>query len=336
VFERKTDDTANSDLTHGEWVMRCEQRTLDDIRALGGNDIADEHRFAAADRVSQINLALYRTFMQPFVRACATPQFADLTRQMHPLRLQYELCSNANPLMAPLAAMAERARKNRKPVAADNPFLALQENFSRQIVAALDAWRDASEALAERWFMNIYGSPVLQKAVGVEPQAALPLRKAAKSPLHRELMAKRAAELRAKIATGGPHEAVIRALLFAAMGRAAVDERGFEMMRRIREAESDVPLAEFKAIAREQFYMLLIDTEAALQAIPAMLPDDPKLRQKALDLIMQVLSARGEYSSDDRERLARVASLLGADPRSIATENLGRAANENPVQAIAS
>ena len=74
VFETKTADTANADLAHGDWVMRCEARTLDDIRALGGNDIADEHRFAAADRVSQINLALYRTFMQPFVRAFVTPQ----------------------------------------------------------------------------------------------------------------------------------------------------------------------------------------------------------------------------------------------------------------------
>ncbi len=52
VFEAKTEDTANPDLATGEWVMRCEQRTLDDIRALGGNDAADERCFAAAARVS--------------------------------------------------------------------------------------------------------------------------------------------------------------------------------------------------------------------------------------------------------------------------------------------
>ncbi len=50
VFEKRTEDTVNADLAQGDWVMRCEARTLDDIRALGGNDIADEHRFAAADR----------------------------------------------------------------------------------------------------------------------------------------------------------------------------------------------------------------------------------------------------------------------------------------------
>ena len=69
VFEDKTEDTVNPDLVTGNWVMRCEARTLNDIRALGGNDAADERRFATAARVSEINLALYRTFAQPMVRA---------------------------------------------------------------------------------------------------------------------------------------------------------------------------------------------------------------------------------------------------------------------------
>ena len=56
--------------------MRCEERTLDDIRALGGNDIADERRFATAAKVSEINLALYRTFAQPLVRAAVPPGMA--------------------------------------------------------------------------------------------------------------------------------------------------------------------------------------------------------------------------------------------------------------------
>jgi hypothetical protein len=317
--------------------MRCEARTLDDIRALGGNDIADEHRFAAADRVSQTNLALYRTFMQPFVRAFITPQAADMIRQFHPLRLQYELFSSANPMIAPLAAMAEQVRENRKPAAEGNPFVAMQENMSRQIVAALDAWRDASEAWSERVFTNVYGSPVLQAALGVDPAATLPLRKAAKSPLHHELMAKRIAELKSKITAGGLREAVIRGLLFAGMGRAAIDERGFETVRRIRDAQSDVPLSQFKAIVREQFYMLLIDAEAALQAIPSMLPDDPEVRQRAFNLIMQVLGARGEYSAEDRERIGRIAGVFGVDGQLSAAPNLALAtANENPAQARAS
>ena len=99
VLEAKGKDTVGSDLVGGQWVMRCEARTLDDIRALGGNDAADERRFATAARVSEINLALYRAFAQPVVRAMTSAPFADTMRQLHPLRLQYELFSDANPLM---------------------------------------------------------------------------------------------------------------------------------------------------------------------------------------------------------------------------------------------
>ena len=46
-----------------------------------------------------------------------------------------------------------------------------------------------------------------------------------------------------------------------------------------------------------------------------MLPVEKEPRLKAFDLITQVLSARGEYSADDRERLQRVGRLFGVDER---------------------
>jgi pimeloyl-ACP methyl ester carboxylesterase len=313
IFEPKTEQTANADLASGEWIMRCEARTFDDIRALGGNDIADEHRFGTVDHVSQTNLALYRTFVQPFVRALVNPALADWMQQLHPLRLQYELFSDANPMMRPVAALAERVRDNRRPVSGENQFLAAEKQMSRHIVDALDAWRDFNENAVERIFLTTYGSAALQSAAGIDPRSSLPLRKAAKSALHNELAEKRIAELKSHISLGGPREAIIRALIFAGMGRAAVDERGFEMVRRIREMHSDVPLSVFKAKVREQFYLLQLDTEAALAAIPSMLSGDAQARQEAFDLIVHVLGARGEYSADDRDRLLKLASLFGAD-----------------------
>jgi hypothetical protein len=313
VFESKTKDTINPDLAAGNWVMRCEARTLDDIRALGGNDAADERRFATAARVSETNLALYRTYAQPIVRSLVNAPMAQWMQQLHPLRLQYEMFSNANPIMAPVANLAEQVRKNRKPVTDDNPFIASQENVSRQIVAALDAWRDMVERSAERTFLTVYGSPTLQAAVGVDPASTRPPRRATKSPLHRELLQTRIAELKARIPAGGLREAVIRALIYVGMGRAAVDERGFEALRRIRRVHGDVPLAAFKALVREQFNMLLIDEQATLAAIPAMLPPEQESRRKAFDLIKEVLSARGEFTAEDRKRLDEIARLFGVD-----------------------
>src|SRR3954463_10001823 len=181
VFDARTGDTTNSDLAAGSWVMRCEARTLDDIRALGGNDAADERRFATAARVSEINLSLYRTFAQPVVRALVNSPMAEWMQQLHPLRLQYEFFSNANPWMASVAALAGQVRKARKSVDAGNPFVALQENVSRQIVTALDGGRDASEAWAERTFLAVYGMPALQAAFGVDAAGRHSLRSAPRS-----------------------------------------------------------------------------------------------------------------------------------------------------------
>jgi pimeloyl-ACP methyl ester carboxylesterase len=313
IFEAKTDETVNPDLATGDWVMRCEERTLDDIRALGVNTFADDHCFAAVDHLSQTNLALYRTFVQPFVRAFVNPSMADFMRQLHPLRLQYELFSNANPLMAPVEASAQKVRQDRKPVASDNPFIGMQENVSRQIVSALDAWRDAGEALAERTFFALYGPSAVQSALGIDPTSTLPSRKAVKSPLHRELMEKRIADLKSKLTTGGLREAVIRGLLYAGMTRSSVDERGFEAVRRIRTVHGNMSLSDFKAAVREQFYMLLVDPEGALAAIPAMLPADPDVRRQAFGLITEVMRSRGEYIPEDRNRMQRLARLFDVD-----------------------
>src|SRR5262245_32644631 len=311
IFEDKTAETANPDLALGNWVMRCEARTLDDVRALGGNDLADERRFATAARVSEINLALYRTFAQPVVRAMISNPIADWMREMHPLRLQYELFSDQNPAMAPVAKLAEQMRKDRKPAARDNPLLAMQEQFSDQIVAGLDAWRDASEKIAEQTFLAVYGSPTLQAAVGVDPTGTQRLRKAPKNPLHRELLQKRIAELKSHIPDGGLRAAVIRGLIYAGVDRASVDERSFELARRLREEHGDMSLADFKTLVREQFNMLLIDQDAALAAIPSMLPSDAETREKAYGVIRQIMNVRGELSTEGKKRMGELARLFG-------------------------
>jgi hypothetical protein len=311
VFEPKTDSIPGADLVTGDWIMRCESRTLDDIRALGGNDAADERCFATAARISEVNLALYRTFAQPFVRALVSSRLADTLRQMHPLRIQYEMFSNANPFMAPIAGLAEEVRKNRRPVAPDNPFIATQENVSKQIVAALDGWRDFIETVAERTFLTVYGSPALQAAVGIDSADTRPLQKPAKNKLYQELIQKRIAELKSHIPLGGVREAIIRALIYVNLGRGAVDERGFETVRRLRSRYGDMPLSEFKTLVREQFAMLLIDEKAALAAIPSLLPADAAIRSDGFNAIRQVLAACGKSSAEDEKRLSEIGRLFG-------------------------
>jgi hypothetical protein len=312
TFEVRSENPVNPDLAQGQWIMRCEQRTLDDLRAMGGNSPEDERRFATAKKVSEINLANYRTYVQPWVRAMATPQMAEWMRKLHPLRVSYEIFGGQGPLMKTVEAEAETVREKRKPVPKDNPFLQAQETVSKSIVNALDKWRDAQEAISESMFLTVYGSPGLQAAVGIDPNAD-PSPRPEMSEEHRRALEMRIAELKLRIGSGALRECGIRALLYVGMARGMVDERSLAALRRMRreDAGSRLTIAEFKALVREQFFMLLLDQEASLSAIPKMLPQSMDARRHAFAAINEVLSAAGEISGETRTRLDRVAQLFG-------------------------
>jgi hypothetical protein len=334
VFTPKHDVADRSDLVTGDWVIRCEARTLDDIRALGAG--ADDQLFASVAQISKHNLSLYRTLAQPWVRTFIAPVAARWMHELHPLRLQYTLLSDRNPLTQPIAAMAKHVADNRVPAAADNPLLQLQEMASRQITNSLDLWRDARDAWSERAFLWIYGSPAVQAAAGIDPAVSETPRKAGRSALHDVLLQMRLSDIKSRMGEGGLREATIRSLLYIGMPRGAVDERGFEMIRQVRRAHAHAALTlqDFKTLVREQFLMLLLDAKAAVAAIPAMLPPDPAIRRKALGLIQQCLSASGRINSECEARFDEISRLLGvteAAPRPVVVSPV-----EEPAQSKAS
>ena len=185
---------------------------------------------------------------------------------------------------------------------------------SKQIVRALDSWRDSQEALSEATFLAVYGSPALQAAVGIDPQSS-PSRRQEMSAAHREMLDKRIAELTSRIGEGGLREAGIRGLLYVGSARGMVDERSLEALRSLRRSDTGARLtvAEFKMLVREQFFMLLLDQEGALAAIPKLLPDNADDRRAAFAAIREVLSASAEISGEVNNRLRRVAELFGVD-----------------------
>jgi hypothetical protein len=224
--------------------------------------------------------------------------------------------------MRTVAEAADNIRENRKPAAEDNPFVALQETVSKNIVGVLDKWRDTQEALSEALFLGIYGSPVLQAAVGIKPDTEVSP-KPEMSPEHRRRLDVRIAELRSQIGYGGLRECVIRGLLYVGMARGMVDERSLEALRRARagDAGSRLTLAQFKSVVREQFFMLLLEPEASLAAIPKLLPPAEDERRAGLDTIRGVLSASAEISGEAAARLDRVTRLFGltAEPQAKAS-----------------
>ena len=323
LYEAVLTPRGSDAMAQGDWVMRCETRTLDDIRALGGNTVEEERMFEAAARVSEVNLAMYRTFAQPFVKALVTPEVAQALKALHPLRMQYDLFGPKNPFMGWVGAAAEKARAARKPVSAENPFLALQEKMSDAMVEGLEGWRKTMERMSEDTFRHIYGNEAMQKALGVDTTSDQRPRRAAKSLLHRELTEQRIAALRAAMGTGGLREAGIRALIYVGLPRGGVDERGFEAIRRLRRNDAALSLHEFKAMVRQQFLMLVIDEEAAIAALPGLLPPDDAQRLAVLEMLRGVLAAAGPLDGESAKRMERVTAIFTppaapARPRAVA------------------
>jgi uncharacterized protein DUF3141 len=319
VLHHKAPDDANPALAHGDYIARFEARTLDHIRALGGNDDEDERRFATVARLSEINYGLYRTLVSPWIRAWTSEFSAEALRRLHPLRLQYELPADTNPLMRPVAAAADQVRQARRPAAPDNIFVAWQENVSRLIVESLDAWRDARDSLEEQIFLGVYGSPFVQALVGERTSEEPPRHQHPKEPLHRAMVERQIEELKGRMAQGGLREAAIRAMLYIGMADGAADERAFAVLRQVRAEHGGLALAEFKALVREQFFMLLADEAAALAAIPEIARRDPAGISDAVRALRRVVAATGPVAGDRAVRLARIERLFGGAPTAFAT-----------------
>jgi hypothetical protein len=314
VMTPKTAETPNPDLIGGDWVVRFERRTLDDVRAIVKPDPENERRFATVQRVSEINLGLYRTLFQPFVQAIGGTQTAEWLHKLNPAELPFELFSDRNPLMEQIATLADQVRTQRQPAAPDNPFLALQALMSEGMVAALNGYRDLRDRSLEEIFLATYSSPLLQALVGIRASDAPPRRHPGVEPERLAFIERRIGELKARLAEGGVREAAIRALVYIGLAGEGVDERAFNALTQMRAAHEGLTLNEFKQILREQFFSLLLDEEAALAAIPQMLPADAAARALALAVIRKVVTATGEVSGHRAEHLARIEALFATAP----------------------
>jgi hypothetical protein len=313
VMTPKEGDGRDDELVGGNYLVRFEPRTLDDIRALGGNSIDDERKFAAVARLSEINLGLYRTFMQPWVKAWANSGLAESMRKLHPLRLPYEMFTPANPFLKFLPAMAESAHKNRQPVSSDNAFWQAQERMGKAIETSLKAYGDLRDRSCEALFHAIYGSPVVQAMVGLKASDAPPRHRPGVDAVYRAFVAERVDELRRNLVRGGPREAAVRALLYVRMPEGVADERGFRLLEHLREgAGTGLSLADFKTMVRDQFFTLLLDERGAVEAIPVMLDADPELAQRMATALRKLIEVLGVESKLGKTRLAEITAMLDA------------------------
>lgn len=306
-------DTANAELVDGRHLFRLEPRRIEDVRAIVADDPQDDLRFAAAARLSDVGLALYRQLWRPLVRALVSEPAAEALRALHPNRLRFAAFSSRNPLMAGLEPLAQAVRADRRPAAADNPLLALERSVSDGVAGALEAWGRSRDALAETLFLNLYGAPLVQAAVGLEgPQ--IPRSNRIERDLVREAdLAQQRSELETRFEAGGTAEAASRALIYVSGPEGGLDERGFAVLKQIRAAQpaaSRRSLGRLKEMLKEQSLLLRLDEERAIAAIPKLLPDSADERQAAIKALHQLVEASGPAPDERRRRLARIDMLF--------------------------
>jgi len=331
VMTPKQAGDTTGELVGGDYLVRFEARTLDDIRALGTNSEEDERRFATVARVSEINLGLYRTFVQPWIRLLANEGAATWMRKLHPLRLQFELFSSANPFMGYLASMADVVRKNRQPVSKDNVFAQAEASASKWIESSLNTYRDLRDELTEAAFLNLYGSPGLQAMVGLKASEGAPRHRPGLDATYKAFVAQRTEELKRKIGEGGPREAAIRAALYIRLPEGVADERGFRLLQRLRgEAGYGLTLAEFEKVVRDQFFGLMIDERRAVEAIPAMLARDTELASRMTSALARLIEVVGVETPAGRARLREMEKVFKQRPIPANDAARGAAPQEAP------
>ncbi|MBZ9560351.1 MULTISPECIES: DUF3141 domain-containing protein [unclassified Modicisalibacter] len=310
VTERPPSEAAPVD---GDYLLEFTPRGLKDVDEIVQPLHEDERRFATVARLSEINLGLYQRYLQPWMHALMTPEAARWIRRMHPIRLGYKLLSDRNPATVPLPVMADYVRANRARAGENNPFRIAERMLSDDIVRMLDSYRDVRDRATEWTFMEIYGQPWLQILAGLGvDRGAVPSRRPGQEPEHRRFVSQRREEMRARIDQGDVHDAVMRAIIFVLGGAPSTDERNFQRLKATRaEVEPNLDLERFKALVREQFFILKLDPQAALGALPTLLEgESAETIDAQLQHIEHVVEASAPLSDRTQDRLGKVRTLF--------------------------
>jgi hypothetical protein len=278
---------------------------LEDMRDFNRLQRKDEKPFEVVAEVSLLNEKAYSLFGRPIVKSLVNEKTAELTRSLHPLRVQRWFFSDLNPIMWPVGVTASKVEADRKPASLDNPFRRLEEMGSEMITAFWNYYRDMRDAGSESEFFQIYGSMIALGASGDVKPGVQQLQQ----PDPRELPFVK--EALTRIEKGGYPEAMAR--ISSLVGRFA----GTIPLLRLEEAEeviradkvlSKLTEDEARHLRSEAEVMALLEPEFTLHALPKLLSRRED-RERAMSILEWAQNLEG-LTREQRDMIGKIVAVL--------------------------
>jgi len=264
----------------GVYTVAFEARTIEDILKLADGR-EEEVEFAAVAGLSEWATKTYELTWQPIIQAMVTPADAEARTRLHPMRAQHYFFTHKTPLFSYIGDLAERARDEREPATADNPFVQLEQLCADCIEHSWNLYRDTRDAAIELSFHGLYGTPWM-KRLGAARQARPQSHDVGKFPHVREAIS------RTKL--GGYAEGIVRMLVLLARARGSVRRERLERSDRLLHARP--PFSSMTPETRahmiyEQSAIVEFSADDAVTSLADLLKD-PVDRYRALNLVLDV------------------------------------------------
>jgi hypothetical protein len=113
------------------------------------------------------------------------------------------------------------------------------------------------------------------------------------------------------LGTGGFDEALTRAVLYVVAADRMLDQRCALALNVARQQLMHLSLAEFKVMVRDQFFVLQLEPERAIEALASIVPK-ADARIELLKQVRSIASADDSSTAAESDRLARLARVLAA------------------------